>query len=88
MVSGSESRLAGGSVKGAGSPLAVQLRCGKGMTMGGGTGLSVRAPEPGCANRSSPSRVGISDAGGTTSKLTEEEEEEERTWSGIWSGGR
>jgi len=47
------------------------------MAMGGGTGLGVRAPEPGCTNRSSSlsSRGGISEAGGTTSKLTEEEDE-------------
>ncbi len=61
-------------MKEAGSSLAVRLRSGTGMTMGGDTGLGV--PEPGCANRSLSSRWGISEAGGTNSKLTEEEEED------------
>ena len=55
-------------MKEAGSPLAVQLRS--------GTGLGVRVPELGCANRSLSSRGSISEAGGTNSKLTEEEEED------------
>ncbi len=55
-------------MKEAGSPLAVQLRS--------GTGLGVRVPELGCANRSLSSRGSISEAGGTNSNLTEEEEED------------
>jgi hypothetical protein len=45
------------------------------MTMSGGTGLGVRAPEPGCTDMSSSSNGGRSGTGGPTSKLTEEEEE-------------
>ena len=53
----------------------MRLRSGTGITMGGGTGLGVRAPEPGCAKMSLSSSGGSAGAGGPISKLTEEEEE-------------